>query len=102
MQAVEVRARTIPARSLESTHEATSAVFTEAGVDEAALRAWLVANDLALLTSYDVTQRGSAQPAHGVEGTPLRRQGLVYFRTAFGPRRAKRRQCVHCFVGQTD
>jgi hypothetical protein len=60
LEPVEVRARAIPARFQEATYGPTTAVFAEAGVEESALQAWLVQNNLALITSFDVTQRDQA------------------------------------------
>jgi hypothetical protein len=83
---VEVVARPRPPKVVMQTEAIEKQVLTEEGVDEAALRAWLAKNNLALVVSRNVTQRDRAdiaQPynlkvasAGGVVSTPT--PGKVY------------------------
>lgn len=60
LQPVEVRARAIPGRRVDPVSTETASVFTQTGVDRTALQNWLIENNLALVTSYNVTQRDEA------------------------------------------
>lgn len=54
---VEVAARAKPVRPAEALQSPESAVLQEEGVSESQLRAWLTANDLALIVTRDNTSR---------------------------------------------
>jgi Hydrazine synthase alpha subunit middle domain len=57
---VEVAPRTRPAARVETIADPELTIFHDTGVDVAKLRAWLKANDLALITSRNVTARDRA------------------------------------------
>ena len=57
IEAVEVVARARPARPAPALQAPESAVFSEEGVDENALRTWLRNNDLALIVTRNQTTR---------------------------------------------
>jgi Hydrazine synthase alpha subunit middle domain/FG-GAP-like repeat len=59
-EAVEVVARPRPAASTLALEAPESAVFAEEAVDEAALRGWLQANDLAMIVTRNQTTRDRA------------------------------------------
>lgn len=60
LEAVEVVRRTPPARTPVALEAPESAVLAESQVDEAALRAWLRARNLALIVTRDQTSRDRA------------------------------------------
>ena len=57
---VEVVARPVPTARTATLPDVEAQVFAEQSVDVAAFRAWLEANELALIVSRDVTQRDRA------------------------------------------
>src|SRR5262249_30988993 len=57
---VEVRPRARPPSPIGATDPIEAQVLSEEGVDEAALKAWLVKNGLALIVSRNVTLRDRA------------------------------------------
>ncbi len=57
LEAVEVVARTRPTRAAVAMEAPERSVFTEEAVDEAALRAWLKTNDLAMIVVRNQTSR---------------------------------------------
>ena len=57
IEAVEVVARPRPSRPALPLEQPEQDVFTEVGVNEAAFRAWLVANDLAIIVTRNQTSR---------------------------------------------
>ncbi len=60
LEAVEVVARTRPARPAHRLEAPEAAVLAESQVDETALRNWLRSNDLALIVTRDQTSRDRA------------------------------------------
>jgi hypothetical protein len=60
LQPVEVRARTIPGRRASSQLPPAADVFTELGIEPQRLRDWLISKNLALISSFNVTQRDRA------------------------------------------
>ncbi len=60
LDAAEVAPRTRPARRVPTLDAPEASVFSDEGVDPAALQAWLADRDLALIVSRDVTARDRA------------------------------------------
>jgi hypothetical protein len=60
LEAVELRPRARPARAQAGLEAPERAVLAEENVDEAALRAWLLRHDLALIVTRDQTSRDRA------------------------------------------
>ncbi len=63
LEAVEVVARARPSRAATALEAPERAVLNEELVDEAALRAWLKSNDLAMIVTRDQTSRDRADKA---------------------------------------
>ena len=57
LEAVEVVARTRPSRPATALETPEKSIFTEEAVDEAVLRTWLKANDLAMIVTRNQTSR---------------------------------------------
>jgi hypothetical protein len=57
LEAVEVVSRTRPSRLPAALEAPERSIFTEEAVDEAALRSWLKANDLAMIVTRNQTSR---------------------------------------------
>jgi hypothetical protein len=60
LEAVEVVARTRPSKAAPPLETPEKSIFTEEAVDEAALRAWMKTNDLAMIVTRNQTSRDRA------------------------------------------